>query len=243
MVTVLVLSVRYSVTKYHHEGATFKVGDLFYYLQFFIIGVTVLVVAVPEGLPLAVTISLAFSVKVSNRIRPQTNSGIQCTTLLQTQLFLTFINICCWWPRKQCECVRINNTTTQEKMPPCRLPIHITSIFRKCWLTRTWWDILTPARRWATPPPSVPTRRGLLPPTGWRPSGFTSLTPSTGELALSVGELTLRTGGLTPSTVEQTLSTGEVTLSSDAMAISTVELTTFLVQDNLFVLLLLYPLL
>ncbi|XP_062921290.1 plasma membrane calcium-transporting ATPase 3-like isoform X4 [Mobula hypostoma] len=34
-----------------------------YFMKFFIIGVTVLVVAVPEGLPLAVTISLAYSVK------------------------------------------------------------------------------------------------------------------------------------------------------------------------------------
>ena len=33
------------------------------YIAFFIIGITVLVVAVPEGLPLAVTISLAYSVK------------------------------------------------------------------------------------------------------------------------------------------------------------------------------------
>ena len=37
-----------------------------YFVKFFIIGVTVLVVAVPEGLPLAVTISLAYSVKVNN---------------------------------------------------------------------------------------------------------------------------------------------------------------------------------
>lgn len=37
-----------------------------YFVKFFIIGVTVLVVAVPEGLPLAVTISLAYSVKVSD---------------------------------------------------------------------------------------------------------------------------------------------------------------------------------
>lgn len=45
-----------------------------YFVKFFIIGVTVLVVAVPEGLPLAVTISLAYSVKVSgrqSRRRPQ----------------------------------------------------------------------------------------------------------------------------------------------------------------------------
>eukprot|EP00961_Rhodomonas_salina_P037477 503647-Rhodomonas_salina.1 len=33
------------------------------YLRFLVVGVTVFVVAVPEGLPLAVTIALAFSVK------------------------------------------------------------------------------------------------------------------------------------------------------------------------------------
>ena len=33
------------------------------YISFLIIGITVLVVAIPEGLPLAVTIALAFSVK------------------------------------------------------------------------------------------------------------------------------------------------------------------------------------
>lgn len=34
-------------------------------LEFFIFAVTIVVVAVPEGLPLAVTISLAYSMKVS----------------------------------------------------------------------------------------------------------------------------------------------------------------------------------
>ncbi|CAJ0943097.1 unnamed protein product [Ranitomeya imitator] len=42
-----------------------------YFVKFFIIGVTVLVVAVPEGLPLAVTISLAYSVK-KHQPRPGT---------------------------------------------------------------------------------------------------------------------------------------------------------------------------
>ena len=37
----------------------------------FVIGVTVLVVAVPEGLPLAVTISLAFSVMKMMAARPE----------------------------------------------------------------------------------------------------------------------------------------------------------------------------
>lgn len=40
-----------------------------YFVKFFIIGVTVLVVAVPEGLPLAVTISLAYSVKVDPHVQ------------------------------------------------------------------------------------------------------------------------------------------------------------------------------
>lgn len=37
--------------------------DLVKILDFFIIGITVIVVAIPEGLPLSVTLSLAFSVK------------------------------------------------------------------------------------------------------------------------------------------------------------------------------------
>ena len=38
-------------------------ADFSEFISFFIIGITVLVVAIPEGLPLAVTIALAFSVK------------------------------------------------------------------------------------------------------------------------------------------------------------------------------------
>jgi magnesium-transporting ATPase (P-type) len=37
--------------------------DLVRILDYFIIGITVIVVAIPEGLPLSVTLSLAFSVK------------------------------------------------------------------------------------------------------------------------------------------------------------------------------------
>ena len=51
---------------YNGTGEVFKGWNNLYIghlLEFFIIGVTVLVVAVPEGLPLAVTISLAYSVK------------------------------------------------------------------------------------------------------------------------------------------------------------------------------------
>lgn len=37
------------------------------FVRYLITGITVLVVAVPEGLPLAVTISLAYAVKVNNK--------------------------------------------------------------------------------------------------------------------------------------------------------------------------------
>lgn len=59
-----------------------------YFVKFFIIGVTVLVVAVPEGLPLAVTISLAYSVKVilllltiNYHTDPKTRVGCHQSTL------------------------------------------------------------------------------------------------------------------------------------------------------------------
>jgi hypothetical protein len=45
------------------EKQPFQISDFQYFINFLIIGVTVLVVAVPEGLPLAVTLSLAYSVK------------------------------------------------------------------------------------------------------------------------------------------------------------------------------------
>jgi Ca2+ transporting ATPase len=44
------------------EGVT-DVERLMMYLEVFILAVTVLVVAIPEGLPLAVTLSLAYSVQ------------------------------------------------------------------------------------------------------------------------------------------------------------------------------------
>lgn len=54
-----------------------------YFVKFFIIGVTVLVVAVPEGLPLAVTISLAYSVKVRNSF---VFLLIKCTKYMKSSL-------------------------------------------------------------------------------------------------------------------------------------------------------------
>ena len=64
IVTILVLSVRFSIEEYSVAGRGWNSStDFSQFLHFVIIGITVLVVAIPEGLPLAVTIALAFSVK------------------------------------------------------------------------------------------------------------------------------------------------------------------------------------
>ncbi|ETW07814.1 calcium-translocating P-type ATPase, PMCA-type [Aphanomyces invadans] len=59
----LAMVVRFSVVKFWIHGEPWSNEFLKDYLNHFILGVTVLVVAIPEGLPLAVTIALAFSVK------------------------------------------------------------------------------------------------------------------------------------------------------------------------------------
>lgn len=66
-ITVLILVVLFLVDTFWIQGLPW-IKDctpiyIQFFVKFFIIGVTVLVVAVPEGLPLAVTISLAYSVK------------------------------------------------------------------------------------------------------------------------------------------------------------------------------------
>lgn len=61
--TVLILIGRFIVTKFVIERQQWHMHHIQYFVKFIIIGVTVLVVAVPEGLPLAVTLALAYSVK------------------------------------------------------------------------------------------------------------------------------------------------------------------------------------
>ena len=64
IICVLVLSLKFAIEQFGIEGRAWDNStDLAELLHFVIIGITVLVVAVPEGLPLAVTIALAFSVK------------------------------------------------------------------------------------------------------------------------------------------------------------------------------------
>lgn len=64
VLTICILIAQFCITKFVFEGQAWKKEYLSELVQKFIIGITVLVVAVPEGLPLAVTISLAYSVKV-----------------------------------------------------------------------------------------------------------------------------------------------------------------------------------
>jgi Ca2+ transporting ATPase len=63
LLVFVVMCIRFSIRTFgteHKEWDSKYISD---YLNFFIIAITVLVVAIPEGLPLAVTIALAYSVK------------------------------------------------------------------------------------------------------------------------------------------------------------------------------------
>ncbi len=61
--TTLAMGAKFSWSTFIVQGHGWSVDYLETFLGFFITGVTILVVAIPEGLPLAVTISLAYSVK------------------------------------------------------------------------------------------------------------------------------------------------------------------------------------
>ncbi|XP_011091788.1 calcium-transporting ATPase 4, plasma membrane-type isoform X1 [Sesamum indicum] len=64
ILTFLVLTSRFLAVKVTHGHITnWSMSDVLNLLNFFAIAVTILVVAVPEGLPLAVTLSLAFAMK------------------------------------------------------------------------------------------------------------------------------------------------------------------------------------
>ncbi|XP_046481662.1 plasma membrane calcium-transporting ATPase 2 isoform X7 [Neodiprion pinetum] len=63
VLTVVILVIQFCITTFVQQGKHWKSTYVNNLVQHLIIGVTVLVVAVPEGLPLAVTLSLAYSVK------------------------------------------------------------------------------------------------------------------------------------------------------------------------------------
>ncbi|RVE48721.1 hypothetical protein evm_006615 [Chilo suppressalis] len=63
VLTVIILVINFCIRTFVVEGKPWKAVYINNLVKHLIIGVTVLVVAVPEGLPLAVTLSLAYSVK------------------------------------------------------------------------------------------------------------------------------------------------------------------------------------
>lgn len=65
VLTVVILIIQFCVKTFVMDEKPWKNSYANNLVRHLIIGVTVLVVAVPEGLPLAVTLSLAYSVKVS----------------------------------------------------------------------------------------------------------------------------------------------------------------------------------
>lgn len=63
VLTVVILILRFCIEEFVVNKKPWDAYYVQHFVKFFIIGVTVLVVAVPEGLPLAVTLSLAYSVR------------------------------------------------------------------------------------------------------------------------------------------------------------------------------------
>ena len=60
---IVILMAKFSIEQYAIRKRHWMSRDATSLLNFFVIGITVLVVAVPEGLPLAITIALAYSIK------------------------------------------------------------------------------------------------------------------------------------------------------------------------------------
>ncbi|RDX75659.1 putative calcium-transporting ATPase 11, plasma membrane-type, partial [Mucuna pruriens] len=82
ILTFLVLTIRFLVEKeLHGEFASWSSDDAMKLLDFFAIAVTIIVVAVPEGLPLAVTLSLAFAMKKLMNVKALVRHLSACETM------------------------------------------------------------------------------------------------------------------------------------------------------------------
>lgn len=64
VLTVIILIIRFCIHEFVQKKEPWSMSYIQNFVKFLIIGITIMVVAVPEGLPLAVTLSLAYSVKV-----------------------------------------------------------------------------------------------------------------------------------------------------------------------------------
>ena len=62
--TFVLLCARMAIEEFWYKGNSWSNVYIKYLISYLVQGITVIVVAVPEGLPLAVTLALAFAVQV-----------------------------------------------------------------------------------------------------------------------------------------------------------------------------------
>uniref|UniRef100_A0AC35U884 Calcium-transporting ATPase n=1 Tax=Rhabditophanes sp. KR3021 TaxID=114890 RepID=A0AC35U884_9BILA len=63
VLALLILIVRYCVEQYVFDQKSFEFSDVHRFIKFFIIAVTIVVISIPEGLPLAIALALTYSVR------------------------------------------------------------------------------------------------------------------------------------------------------------------------------------
>ncbi|CAK5088108.1 unnamed protein product [Meloidogyne enterolobii] len=63
VLALLILIIPYCIREYSETGSIFELEHLHNFVKFFIIAVTILVISIPEGLPLAIALSLTYSVR------------------------------------------------------------------------------------------------------------------------------------------------------------------------------------
>ncbi|TMS38440.1 hypothetical protein L596_005168 [Steinernema carpocapsae] len=63
ILALIILVARFSITQYVVNKEPFSIADIQQFVRFFIIAVTILVISIPEGLPLAIALSLSYSVR------------------------------------------------------------------------------------------------------------------------------------------------------------------------------------
>lgn len=89
IITMVVIIIRFSVYTYSTRKQQFYPGHINEYVRAFIMGMVVLVVSVPEGLPLTVTFALAFC----TRMMYKNQSLVRHTDIIETMGNIT--NVCC----------------------------------------------------------------------------------------------------------------------------------------------------
>ena len=63
ILALIVLVVRFCIEEYAIRHHSFDLEDIQRLVKFFIIAVTILVISIPEGLPLAIALALTYSVR------------------------------------------------------------------------------------------------------------------------------------------------------------------------------------